>query len=159
MVTIRPTRRLHRFLPPATSSTRSDTALGDWYVNRLVVERQPLLLLLSSTSMLPILVPARDVRGLPHRLTDIVARRLGRLGVGESLIRAETSVMSPVVIGATIDRSVIGIMVDFAKGVPYYVEVKDWGAGSLDIVEDRLGPGLAFGIWHCVVTPGAPPRA
>jgi len=28
----------------------SDTALGDWYVNRLIVDRQPLLLLVSAAS-------------------------------------------------------------------------------------------------------------
>lgn len=46
--------------------------------------------------------------------------------------------MSPVVIGATIDRSVLGIMLDFAKGVPYYLEVGGWDDSSLDLVEDRL---------------------
>ena len=138
MVTLRPTRKLQAALPPTTSAAHSDTALGDWYVNRLVVDRRPLLLLVSSTSLLPILVPARDVRELPNRLTDVVAERLARLGVGASLIRAETAVMSPVVIGATIDRSVLGIMVDFAKGVPYYLEVGGWDDTSLGMVEDRL---------------------
>lgn len=138
MVTIRSTRKLHALLPPTASSSASDTALGDWYVNRLVIDRRPLLLLLSSTSLLPILVPARDVRALPTRLTEIVAKRLARLGVRASLIQAEQSAMHPVVIGPTIDRSVLGIMVDFAKGAPYYLEVGNWDDSSLDMVEDRL---------------------
>lgn len=138
MVTIRPTRKLYALLPPTGSSSASDTALGDWYINRIVIDRWPLLLLLSSTSLLPILMPARDVRGLPNRLTDIVAKRLARLGVGASLIQAEQSVMHPVVIGPTIDRSVLGIMVDFAKSAPYYLEVGGWDDSSLGLVEDRL---------------------
>ncbi|WP_425355174.1 DUF6933 domain-containing protein [Pelomicrobium methylotrophicum] len=138
MVTLRPTRKLQSALPPMTAAAHSDTALGDWYVNRLVVDQRPLLLLVSSTSLLPILLPARDVRTLPNRLADVVAERLARLGIASSLIRAETSVMSPVHIDVTIDRSVLGIMVDFAKAVPYFLEVGAWDEASLLMVEDRL---------------------
>ena len=46
MVTLRPTRKLRSLLRLAESEPGyCDTALGDWYVNRLVVDRQPLLLL------------------------------------------------------------------------------------------------------------------
>jgi hypothetical protein len=116
----------------------TDTALGDWYVNRIIVDRRPLLLLLSSESLLPALVPARDVQKLPARLTSIVQRRLKRLGVDERVIDAETAAMGPVVIGPTIDRSVLGIMVDFAKGIPYYLESGPWDETTLEIVEQRL---------------------
>jgi hypothetical protein len=61
MVTLRPTRKLRGALPISDVSKPSDTALGDWYVNRLVVDRRPLLLLVSSSSLLPMLVPGRDV--------------------------------------------------------------------------------------------------
>jgi hypothetical protein len=46
--------------------------------------------------------------------------------------------MSPVVVGPTIDRSVVGIMVDFAKSVPYYLDAGRWNYSSLGLVEDRL---------------------
>ena len=46
--------------------------------------------------------------------------------------------MAPVQIAATVDRSVLGIMVDFAKGVPYYLEAGRWDATALGVVEDRL---------------------
>jgi hypothetical protein len=60
MVILRPTKKLTALLPAAQAvPVRSDTALGDWYVNRIVVDRQPLLLLVSSTSLLPMIVPAR----------------------------------------------------------------------------------------------------
>jgi hypothetical protein len=71
MVILRPTQKLRALLAtgqPAPGG--SDTALGDWYVNRLVVDRQPLLILVSSTSLLPLLVPARDVQGLAGRGHD-----------------------------------------------------------------------------------------
>jgi hypothetical protein len=120
MVVIRPTRKLQSVLPLTTTPGTSDTALGDWYVNRLIVDRQPLLLLVSAASLLPALVRARHVRALPAQIEEIVSRRSSRLGIAASLIAAERRAMTPVRIGATADRSVLGIMVDFAKGLPYY---------------------------------------
>jgi hypothetical protein len=124
--------------PSEGAPTRSATALGDWYVNRIVVDRHPLLLLISSASLLPIVVPARDVRELPARLVSLVAARVRRLGLDQQIIDAETAAMGPIVIGPTIDRSVLGIMVDFAKGIPYYLEPDRWDDASLTRVEDRL---------------------
>jgi hypothetical protein len=46
--------------------------------------------------------------------------------------------MAPVAIGPTVDRSVLGIMVDFAKAVPYYLEPGRWGESTLRFVEERL---------------------
>ena len=139
MVILRPTKKLASLLPE-TGMVRatSDTALGDWYVNRIVVDRQPLLLLVSSVSLLPILLPARDVRGLPDRLAAIVEARLRNSGVDPHAIEAETRAMAPVEIGPTVDRSVLGIMVDFAKSVPFHLEAGHWNEGTLRIVEERL---------------------
>src|SRR6476646_119152 len=116
MVILRPTRKLASLLPVTGIATApGDTALGDWYVNRIVVNRQPLLLLVSSASLLPMLVPARDVRGLPARLAELVETRLRHFGLEARTINAEKSAMTPVEIGPTTDRSVLGIMVDFAS--------------------------------------------
>src|SRR5438128_11352766 len=118
MVILRPTHKLHSALRTSRNiPAKSDTALGDWYVNRIVVDRQPVLLLVSAASLLPVLLPARDVRGLPSRLALLVAARLRRCGMDERAIEAETRAMTSVVIGPTVDRSVLGIMVDFAKGI------------------------------------------
>jgi Domain of unknown function (DUF6933) len=46
--------------------------------------------------------------------------------------------MTPVAIGPTVDRSVLGIMVDFAKAVPYHLEPGHWNEGTLQLVEERL---------------------
>src|SRR5688572_957118 len=116
MVVLRPTRKLHALLPPAKTAPVSDTALGDWYVNRLVVARRPLLLLVSSTSLFPILTPAQDVRGLPQRLANLVETRLRRYDVDPVAIVEELKAMAPTVIAAAGDRSVLGTMTDFARG-------------------------------------------
>jgi hypothetical protein len=139
MVILRPTRKLSTLLPVSGNNTPvSDTALGDWYVNRIVVDRQPLLILVSALSLLPMLVPARDVRGLPIRLVELVDFRLRRLGIEPGMIRAERSAMTPVEIGPTVDRSVLGIMVDFAKSVAYHLDARHCTESALQRVEDHL---------------------
>ena len=135
---LRPTRKLRSLLPMAPASTQSDTALGDWYVNRIVVDRQPLLLVVSSASLLPMLLPARDVRSLPDRLVTLVESRLRRCGIEAQAILREQQAMHPVAVASTVDRSVLGIMVDFAKAVPYHLKPGRWAGEALAVVEDRL---------------------
>jgi len=139
MVILRPTSKLKKVLPvERTPGESSDTALGDWYINRIVIDRRPLLIIVSSTSLLPILVPARNVRGLPYDIAEIVDARLRRQGVASFIVDAERKAMTPVVIGRTLDRSVLGIMVDFAKAVPYYIDREQWDDEFLWLVEDKL---------------------
>ena len=91
VVILRATGRALRFLPPISSpGGSSDNALGDWYVNRITVGRRPLLLLVNSRSLLPILEPAKDVRRFPDRLPHVVKRRLLEMGVAEGdMLRLE----------------------------------------------------------------------
>ena len=86
MVVLRPTKKLARALVATGGSAQSDTVLGDWYVNRVVVDRRPLLLLVCSASLLAIVEPARDVRALPRRLAALAEARLRRLGVDDRII-------------------------------------------------------------------------
>lgn len=139
MVILRPTQKLRVLLAKAQPAPgSSDTALGDWYVNRLVVDRQPLLILVSSTSLLPMLVPARDVQGLPGRLPALVRQRLFRLGIDAPTIEAEVRAMSTVMVAPTADRSVVGTMVDFAFAVPYHLDAGAWNELTLPATEDWL---------------------
>ena len=63
--------------------------------------------------------------------------------------------MTPVRIGATVDRSVLGIMVDFAKGAPYYLGAASGSSTALAAAEDRLAetPCYAGKPWNQVVFP------
>jgi hypothetical protein len=139
MVVLRATHKLAAALPITTlGDEKSDTALGDWFVNRFVVDRRPLLLLLSEKSLLPILTPARNVSGLPEALPELVMRRLRRLGIDSAAIERERAAMSPVKTNRTNNRSVMGFMVDFAKAVPYYLEPGAWDDSTLPFVEAKL---------------------
>lgn len=162
MVVLRATQKVLRLLPQSGHRPLvSDTALGDWYVNRIVVDRQPLLLLVSARSLLSVIVPARDVRGLPDRLAPIVARRLRRLAVDDAVVAAEIGAMSVVVVAKTVDRSVTGQLVDFAKCLPYYLPENGWGDRELQSAEDKLAetPCRSGGRFQDVIFPDkAAPR-
>jgi hypothetical protein len=139
VVVLRATKKVLSHLAQAQSVVGpSDTALGDWYVTRFVVDRRPLLLLVSSQSLLSVVVPARDVRGLPDRLAGLIATRLRRLGIAKALIEAEVAAMDPVCVANTQDRSVLGSMVDFVKAIPVYLPVGGWDLTSLPFIEARL---------------------
>ena len=139
MVTLRATQKVLRFIPQTpTANSTPDSALGDWYVNRVVIDRQPLLLLLSSKSLLAILEPARDLKGLPSRLSALVDSRLRRLAVSRNAIECEVAATSQVAVGKTLDRSVVGQMVDFAKALTFYLPETGWGASDLREAEERF---------------------
>lgn len=145
MTTLRATKKVLTRLPAPTADAddADDTALGAWYVNRFVVDRQPLLLIISATSLLPILTPARDVRRLPDRLPAIVEQRLQRIDIDPALIDAEIRAMSPVLVGPTKDRSVLGILKDFGQALAYYLP-PGWGESELRRAERKLARTPCF---------------
>ncbi len=156
MVVLRATGKVLRVLPESASETdTSDTALGDWYVNRIVVDRRPLLLLVSALSRLAIVTPARNVKKLPETLGGLLAQRLERLSLNHEVMSAEISAMNSVLVGRTRDRSITGQMVDFARAIPYYLPVDGWDESTLRVVEDRLGetPCLVTRKGHQTVWP------
>lgn len=153
MVTLRATKKLRRYLGPVTASddAKPDTALGDWYADRIVIGRQPLVLLISSGSRLAILDMGRDLKHLPDRLPDLVERRLSRLetepipqtGVvskkpNPAWVRREVAALAPVHVGNTVDRSVVGQLVNFVTELPYRLEGLPLSPSTLLMIEDKL---------------------
>ena len=63
--------------------------------------------------------------------------------------------MVSVAVGPTVDRSVLGIMVDFGKAIPYHLTLGQWGEATLRIVEKRLAetPCHAARSWDRVIFP------
>lgn len=133
----------------------STTALGDWCINRVVVDRRPLLLMVSSTSRLPMVTAARDVKSLPQRLTRILEERLRRLSVPFDYVSREVEAASIVVVSKAIDRSVTGQMVDFAKMLPSYLPELQWNEEDVKFAEDQLekSPCLASHRFDEVIFP------
>jgi len=139
MVVLRATQKLLKVLhTTASPSDFSDTALGDWYINRIVVARQALLLCVAANSLLAMITPAREVKNLPQHFPELVQNRLQRLGADQTTVDAEVAAMQAVMVGKTQDRSVVGTMVDFAKVIPYYLPIGGWDMEYLEIAEDKL---------------------
>ena len=140
MIVLRATQKILKALPTSASDEDvSDTALGDRYVNRITLNRHPILLLVSSKSLLSILAPARNVTALPGRIGDLAATRLRRLGIDDRLIHSEIEAMRTALVGRTRDSSVLGQMVEFAKIIPYFGPANTpVNEATLRLIEDEL---------------------
>lgn len=117
MVTLRCTQKLLRRLKgsPQTSAVPPTTRLGDWYVNILFSRPRHLLLCVSERTLLPVLVPARDLGTLALRLRQGLNEVLAALGIPPPVITAELLQMAAYAFGPTASRQVLGSMNDFAK--------------------------------------------
>jgi hypothetical protein len=144
-VLLRATRKVLRHLPAPSAAAESvaDTALGDWYVNRVVIDRVPILIAISSHSVLPLLLRAKDTRTLPERLPDLVRARLRRLGVPSAQVEAEVRAMDPVSVAKTANRSVVGILVEFGMLLSHWLP-NPWVDGDLIDTEARLAEVPCF---------------
>lgn len=124
MVTMRVTakvaNRLKVKLEHATS--QSTGKLGDWYVNHIIVRRQHLLIAVSERTLLPVVIPARDLKIFPHRLAHDLESMLRILGISEESIRAETKEMFRWTFAKTDSRQMLGSMNDFVKVLDTFMD-------------------------------------
>ncbi len=133
-------------MPAAISRSGDDdsiasTRLGDWYANRVNIGRHRLLLCTSETSLLSLVVPAKDLRHLPTRLITALADLLRRLGVSESIIMRELHEMQRVRLGRTASRRVLGHMNDFVEHIHAHFAHSE-RIVYLSELEDRLADTL-----------------
>lgn len=136
-------------LPPST------TVLGSWYANLLNLGRQRYVLCVSARTLLPVLVPARNSE-FPARLGVYVAAVLTDLGVPQPAINEEVHQMEVVDVGRTQDRSILGVMNDFARMAPYHdahdspIEISLWlgdtPSGPLDYASPIARTCEAFSV-------------
>jgi hypothetical protein len=100
----------------------STTRLGDWYANLLYIGRVQLVIALSDKTFLPVVLPAAPISTLPARLPGGVGQLLRALGVRAVDAEREQAAMAEVVFGKAVNRQVLGVMVDFAKALPFYID-------------------------------------
>ena len=116
MLTIRATAKLFKKTkdvlnesPPISTGT-----LGDWYCNILIIQRQHIILCVSEKTLLPILLPAKNMDTFPIRLQGAVADTLKEIGVSDSHIEKEILEMGSWAYSKTASRQILGSMNDFA---------------------------------------------
>jgi hypothetical protein len=94
--------------PPCTGR------LGDWYANLHVMRPAHLVLAVSERTLLPVLVPAKDIGGLPERIALAARDMLLAVGIPEEQVVRELRQMAECRIAKTASRQVLGTMNDFA---------------------------------------------
>jgi hypothetical protein len=111
---LRCTRRLRsavrRHLPDCTAPHRGTNRLGDWYANRLNIAQRRYIIAVNAQTFLTLVVPARDLAGLPDRLSDALDSLLCTLGVERSARARELKRMNDVCTAGAHDRSVVSSM-------------------------------------------------
>lgn len=96
------------------------TRLGDWYAHLLFTRPVQLVLCVSERTLLPALIPAREVGSLVPRLREAVADVLRALNVPKEAICEEEEAMADAVIARTASRQVVGSMNDFVRMLEAY---------------------------------------
>lgn len=115
MVTLRCTQKLLRRVTdqPSDSPPRPTTLLGDWYANLLFSKPQQFVVCVSERTLLPVIVPAKDIHILGARLALAVRDVLQALGIASRLAERERAEMQQFYFGRTENKRVLGSLNEF----------------------------------------------
>jgi hypothetical protein len=135
---------LERIKPPtiAAGDALGTTLLGNWYATALFWKPQ-VALLVNEKTLLPVLMPLAPATDLATRFPVHLADVLAAYGVPQQFIDHELAQMNEVRYAKTSNRSVVGIMNQFAylsEGYREYLETKDLLALSLRLSETPCSP-------------------
>jgi hypothetical protein len=143
VLVVRGTKKLRDRLKGAPVGDRdvSTTTLGDWFATALFWRPQ-VALLVNQRTLLPVFVELAPAATLLDRAPVAIAEILRRHGVHQTFLVAEQAAMSEVRIAPTNDRSVVGVMNEFAyHGECLWKEgLRDLEALSLRLSSLILGP-------------------
>ena len=140
MLVVRGTKKLRdRVKGPVVADGEVSTGLlGDWFATALFWKPQ-VALVVNARTFLPVLMPLAPAGRLLERLPDEIARVLALHGVDQAVIEVEREQMAEVRIAPTNDRSVLGVMNEFAFLGEHFFE-GDLTALSLRLAGTPVGP-------------------
>jgi hypothetical protein len=127
--------------PRARESDVSTTLLGDWFATALFWRPQ-VALLVNQRTFVPVFLELAPAATLLERAPAAIEAVLGLLGVDRAFVAAERDEMRDVRIAPTNDRSVVGVMNEFAfHGECHWKDgLHDFGALSVRMADLPLGP-------------------
>jgi hypothetical protein len=113
---IRATKKLLRLTGPPTApeDDGGTTFLGPWYGTALFW-RPRVVLLVNESTLLPVLLPLAPVSTLNSRIAEQVSTALIAHQVPAAIIDQERRQMRSCQLGVTTNRSVVGVMTEFAR--------------------------------------------
>ena len=140
MLVVRGTKKLRDRAkgPVAEDGDVSTGVLGDWFATALFWKPQ-VALAVNARTFLPVFMPLAPAGKLLDRLPDEIARILALRGVDHATIDAERAEMADVRIAPTNDRSVVGVVTEFAFLGEHFFE-GDLTALSLRMASTPVGP-------------------
>jgi hypothetical protein len=129
VLVVRGTKKLRDRLKavPATEGDVSTNVLGDWFATALFWRPQAALLV-NQRTFVPVFMPLAPAATLLERAPEAIVEVLRRHGADESFIADELAAMSEARIAPTNDRSVVGVMNEFA----FHGEIR-WHERSTDL--------------------------
>jgi hypothetical protein len=115
VLVVRGTKKLRDLLKGALPGDRdaSTTSLGDWFAT-VLFWRPRVALLVNQRTLVPVFVELAPAATLLDRVPGAIDAVLRRHGVDDAFLAAERDAMSEVRIAPTNDRSVVGVMNEFA---------------------------------------------
>jgi hypothetical protein len=124
VVTLRCTRKLLARLhaTDVEHEGQPTTALGDWTATLVFARPAQLVVCVSERTLLPVLLPAAPLASLADRVPPAVAEMLHAIGVDPGVVAKELAEMTPVRLGRTRDRRVLGTLNDFLRMLPFELE-------------------------------------
>ncbi|MFP5488178.1 MAG: plasmid pRiA4b ORF-3 family protein [Acidimicrobiia bacterium] len=143
MLVLRGTKKLRDRVkaPMAVEGDASTTVLGDWFATALFWKPQ-LALLVNQRTFVPVFLPLAPAATLLDRIPDAIAATLRAHGADDSFVEAELDAMREVRLAPTNDRSVVGVMNEYALHGSFR-----WAASgatleelALDLAGMPLGP-------------------
>ena len=128
---------LDRTKPELTAGGDCTTQLGNWYATVLFWKPQ-VALLVNERTLLPVLMPLAPATTLAKRFPQHLAQVLGAHGVAQTFIEVELRQMQNVAYAKTANRSVVGVMNQFAYHATFdheYYEPQNLLALSLKLAD------------------------
>lgn len=131
--------------PTAGARDVSTTVLGDWFANVLFWRPQAVLLV-NTRTLLPLFVPLAPAATLLDRIPDAITAQLRLHGASDDFVAGELAAMGEVRVAPTNDRSILGVMNEFAFQGEMMVKVDgmtDLDEISLRVSRVLIGPLLS----------------
>lgn len=116
MLIVRATKKLLRLAGPSTArdDDRGTTLLGPWYAT-VLFWRPRLVLLVNEATLLPVLLPLAPAATLTSRNAEEISTVLTVHQAPATFIDQERRHMQTAQLGVTANRSVVGVMIEFAR--------------------------------------------
>jgi hypothetical protein len=133
---------LKRLNPELIEVGNSTTKLGNWYATFSPWKTQ-IAMFVNERTLFPVLMPLAPATTLAARFPGVLADILAANEIPPSFIESEVSQMQVVKYAKTQNRSVVGIMTEFAylaKGYRAYEKMRDLMALSLKLAHTPCSP-------------------